>query len=193
MILTVERLWERWLPLVVAVVGGLWLAGGRWEWVVGGSTAVFLLLLLLTIFLQPLLGLALALILGPFGALEDIILTQTIGRPLPLDSGQLLLFITLSAWVGRSLARRHVHIPVVWLGFPLLGFIGVMSLTLWDAPSVVLGVRELLKWVEMLLILWLVVDLVTESGKSPSPLTPLPVGEGDKSSLSPWERAGVRV
>ncbi len=148
--------------LLVAVAGGGLIAWGSLPLVVGVSTAVVFSLLLLAIFIQPLFGLALALLAGPFGALEDILLIQNIGRPLPLDSGQLLLLLTVAAWAGRSLARKRVHIPALFLPLPLLAFIFVMSLTLLDAPSMPLGVRELLKWVEMVLIIWLAVDLVTE-------------------------------
>ena len=157
---------QGWAFLLVAIAGGWLIAQGSLPLVVGVSTAVVLSLLLLAIFIQPLLGLALALLAGPFGALEDILLIQNIGRPLPLDSGQLLLLLTLTAWAGRGLARKRVHIPALFLPLPLLAFIFVMSLTLLDAPSLPLGVRELLKWVEMVLIIWLAVDLVTEEVRS---------------------------
>ncbi|MCA9980395.1 MAG: O-antigen ligase family protein [Anaerolineales bacterium] len=164
-----------WLPVVVATTAGFLVAGLSLRLVVFSTTAVFVLLLLLAIFLNPLLGLALALAAGPLGALENIILTQTIGRALPLDSGQILLLLTLAAWLGRGLARRRVRFPAVFLPLPLLGFLFVMGLTVLDAPSLTLGLKELLKWAEMVLIIWLVADLATE--------TPL-----HKPSVSPLEQ-----
>ncbi|MEW5989441.1 MAG: hypothetical protein AB1791_22670, partial [Chloroflexota bacterium] len=60
-----------------------------------GGAAVLLL-----VFIQPLCGLALALLAGPWGAYENIILGNTL-----LDSGQALLLLTLVAWIGRGALR----------------------------------------------------------------------------------------
>lgn len=159
--------WRTVAALGVAIAGGLFVAGADLSWVLFGTTAVVAALVLLAIFMQPLFGLALALLAGPFGALENILLMQNIGRTMPLDSGQILLLLTVAAWLGRGLARRRVRFPAVFLIWPLLGFLFVMSLTLLDASAITLGLKELLKWVEILLIVWLVVDLATEAGDTP--------------------------
>ena len=79
------------------------------EWVVYGSAVVAALLifrlplalaaglvvgaaLLIATLLYPLFGLGVALLLGPFGALEAIILGPTL-----LDSGQITLLLTFAA------------------------------------------------------------------------------------------------
>ena len=114
-----------------------------------GATAV----LLLTI-IQPLLGLGIALLLGPLGAIEALLFPG-----LPLDSGQLLLLLALAAWIGRGLRDGRIVIPRTPLNIPLLLFIFVALLTLLDAPSYVHGFKETLKWIEICLIMWMVVDL----------------------------------
>lgn len=128
-----------WLPLRVGVL------------VVGG-TAVLLLILI-----QPLIGLAIALLLGPFGALENVVFGPSL-----FDSGQIALLVTIAAWVARSLSRRRLSFPRPFLLLPLSVFIFVAGLTLLQARSLTFGVRELIKWLEILLIMLMVVDLGNE-------------------------------
>jgi O-antigen ligase len=144
---------DRWpaaiylLPLLI----GLLLARLPLTWAAGlvVGTAVLLLIII-----QPLVGLGLALLLSPFGALENVLFGGTV-----LDSGQMLLLLTLFVWLSRSLRRRQLIIPHTFLNIPFLLFLFIMALTLLNAPSAIIGFKELLKWVEMLLIVWLVIDL----------------------------------
>ncbi len=122
------------------------------------ATAVVLLTII-----QPLFGLTLALLAGPFGALE-----QLLSGSGSLDSGQLLLFLTLAAWIGRGLARRRIILPHTFLNIPFLLLISVGLLSLIGARSVELGMRELFKWVEMWAIVLLVVDLGSEGASESS-------------------------
>lgn len=119
-----------------------------------GVTAVVLLVLA-----DPLWGLGLALLFGPFGALENVVFGGSL-----LDSGQLLLLLTLAAWAAGNLARRRFFIPRLSLALPLALFLFVTSLTLLDADSLTLGFRELLKWVEMGLIIVLIANIAWERG-----------------------------
>lgn len=149
-----------WQPagfVLLAVVVGLALVGLPW-WAGAaliGGTAVLLLVLI-----QPLIGLALALMLGPWGALENVVLGNAL-----FDSGQLMLLLTLAAWLARGLRRRRLLLPQTFLLWPLLLFLGVTLLSLLNASSVVHGLRELLKWVEIGLIIWLVADVSREYGR----------------------------
>ncbi len=126
------------LPLPVA---GLLVAGGA------AVTATLI---------QPLVGLTLALLAGPFGALESVIVGGA-----SLDSSQLLLALTLCAWLARGVARREIRLPRTGrvVGVPLLAFAAIGALSLVSAPSLALGFKELAKWVEMGLVAWVVVDL----------------------------------
>ncbi len=147
---------DRWPAAIylVSLLIGLLLARLPLTWAVGlvWGTAVFLLILI-----QPLIGLGLALLLGPLGALESVLFGGTV-----LDSGQLMLLFTLAVWLARSLRRRQIITPPTFLNLPLLMFLFVMALTLLNAPSVTIGFKELLKWIEILLIIWLVADLGRE-------------------------------
>jgi len=95
------------------------------------ATAVFLLALI-----QPLAALALALIAGPFGALENVILGG-----LSVDSGQLLLLLALAAWIARLLIKRRIDLPRTPLKLPILLFLAVAALSLLAAPDLLLGLK----------------------------------------------------
>lgn len=123
-----------------------------WAGALVGGTAVLLLTLI-----QPLFGLGLALLLAPLGAYEARAFTGS-----PLDSGQVLLLLTLVAWLARGLRQKRVVLPATPLAVPLLLFIYVALVTLLDAPSLALGLKEVAKWVEMLLLIWLVLDLTAD-------------------------------
>jgi O-antigen ligase len=125
-----------WLPLPVSAA-------------VTAGTAVLLLVLV-----QPLVGLLLALLVGPFGALENILLGSTL-----LDSGQLLFLLTAAAWLAWGVVRRQIVLPRTRLDLPLLIFICLAAVSLLNATSMLFGVKELVKWVEVLLVMWIVVDV----------------------------------
>ncbi len=116
--------------------------------------AAFGIALVLLIIIQPLFGLTLALLAGPLGALE-----QLFSGIVSLDSGQILLFLTILGWLGRGLACRSFNFPLVTLGpplamFGLMGFISILG-----AASAAAGIKELLKWLEIGVIMLLVADL----------------------------------
>ncbi len=125
-----------WLPLPMAAIVLL-------------GTAVFLLTLI-----QPMFGLAVALLAGPLGALE-----QLLSGSISFDSGQLVLMLALVAWLGRGLAQRRLTVPHTFLNLPFFLVILTGSLSLLGARSFELGAKELLKWLEMALIMLMVVDL----------------------------------
>ena len=113
--------------------------------------------------INPLFGLGLALLLGPFGALEAIVLGPSL-----LDSGQVALMLTFAAWIGTGLARRRLLIPRTGFNIPWLLFILIAALSLLGAYSVPLGLVELLKWLEIGLIVWLILDMASDPERRPS-------------------------
>ncbi len=113
-------------------------------------------------FIQPLVGLGLTLLLGPWGALQNVVLGSSL-----LDAGQLALALTVAAWPGSCLARRRLVVPFTPLNLPWLLFMLVAVVSLLDAPSVALGLIELAKWLQMALVVWLVVDLAADATRRP--------------------------
>ena len=123
---------------------------------VGAGVAIIFALI------NPLFGLGLALLIGPFGALEAIVFGPTL-----LDSGQMALMLTFAAWIGTGLARRRLLIPRTNFNVPWLLFVLVAALSLLDAYSVSLGLVELLKWLEIGLIVWLILDMASAPDRRP--------------------------
>jgi putative inorganic carbon (hco3(-)) transporter len=110
----------------------------------------------------PLVGLAIALLLGPFGALESIIIGSGW-----VDSGQVALLFAFAAWLGSGLSRRQLMIPRTQFNFPLILFILIALATLLDARSIGSGLIETIKWLEILLIIWLIVDIGLDPRRNP--------------------------
>jgi O-antigen ligase len=72
-----------------------------------------------------------------------------------------LLALTLGAWLMRGAARRELRLRFSPLLLPLLLFIGAATFSLWDGVELaVYGVPELLKWLQILALFWLVLDHV---------------------------------
>jgi putative inorganic carbon (hco3(-)) transporter len=148
-----------WWAIAVAVLLG-WLA-----FRLPLAQAAALLLgggLLLAIALRPLIGLGLLLLAAPWGAWEAHIIN--LGG---FDSGQLLFFLTVAAWLGQGVLRRRIVIPRTPVTLPLALFGFVAALSLLNAPSTTLGLKELVKWVEVVVMMWLVADLVNDHGLRP--------------------------
>ena len=76
----------------------------------------------------------------------------------PLDIGQVMLLLTLGAWLLRGLARREIRLPVVPLLWPLVIFVGWAAISLLWAPSVEYAALEVIKWAEIILIMLMVTE-----------------------------------
>jgi O-antigen ligase len=151
----------RWAVIWPALAALAALAIARLPLPAAAALIVLPVALLLTV-IYPLFGLGLALLLGPFGALENVVLGNSL-----LDSGQLALLLALAAWIGSGLARRRLNIPQTSVNVPLALFILVALFSLIDAPSIPLGLVELLKWWEIALIVWLIGDAAADPAHQP--------------------------
>jgi hypothetical protein len=88
-------------------------------------------------------------------------------RRVLLDSGQFYLLFSLLAWLAHGLRQRRLFVPRTFLAVPLALFTGVAAMTVVDAASYNFGLKELLKWGEMLAIMLLVVDRVSHVAGTP--------------------------
>ncbi len=142
----------------------------RWQWIVlillGVAVAILPPFLIvaglgalpvgIAIVTQPLVGLGLSLFLGPVWGWEGVF----VGGPIAaLSSGRIVLTVTILCWLGRSLLRGRIPIPSTFLNAPLLIYVLMTLVTLWGARSVFDGVKEALKWIEILFITWILLDL----------------------------------
>jgi O-antigen ligase len=142
--------------MLAAMAAGFLLAFLPLTW---AASIVGMVAVLVLAVIQPLFALGLALIAGPFGALESFWLGGA-----SFDSGQLLLLLALAAWISRRLIDRQFNLPRILLLFPLLLFISIGLLSLISAPDKVLGLTEVLKWIEITAVMLMVADLGSELG-----------------------------
>ena len=110
--------------------------------------------------IEPAVGLIGTLVLGPWAAWQNTYLPGL----LPADVGQLMVALTLAAWLARGLARREFDIPRLPLLIPLSIFTGWAAVTMLWAPDYAFGLPEVLKWIEMILIALFVVDTARRRG-----------------------------
>ncbi|MCL6430195.1 MAG: O-antigen ligase family protein [Anaerolineae bacterium] len=157
--------WER-LP------GGRWL--GRlllagilvaWLWVLATWPVTWAAALLVAavvgvgILIQPILGLVLVAFAVPFGSLRSL----SIGGA-AIGAQDVLLAATAGAWLARQLARRRLGLKWPALGGAGLVLLGVMLASFLPATALGPAVKELAKWIELLLALFLVVNLADRAG-----------------------------
>jgi O-antigen ligase len=145
--------WQ-WLKIVaVAILAGF--AAALLPFAPAAAAVIGIALALLTL-VQPLVGIALVLLIGPLGAIESL----WIGASLP-KSGQLLFVATVGAWLGYGVLRRRIVLAKTAINIPLAIFITAVSISLLAASSLRLGIIELIKWLELALIMLIVVDIGT--------------------------------
>jgi putative inorganic carbon (HCO3(-)) transporter len=136
-----------WFVLLALLVGGVLAVLPPAQ---SGPLLLRTAVLLLTL-IEPMAGLFAALLTGPLGATETVL----------LDSGQFYLLFSLLAWLAHGLRQRRLFVPRTFLAVPLALFTGIAAMTVVDASSYNFGLKELLKWGEMLAIMLLVVDRVS--------------------------------
>ena len=147
----IER-WQ-WIPAILlgVIVGIL-----PMKWAIASLIGFAGIFLLLAILEYPLLGLVAMFVLGPFGGLEETLIA------LPTTSGQLILFYTIAVWLGRGLKKGKIYFPRTILTPALTCFIIYAAFSLWFATSIISGVTEIIKWIEILFIIWITLDLTRE-------------------------------
>ena len=106
---------------------------------------------------EPLVGLATALLLGLLRAY-----LQTEVPQIPAQIAQPFVALTLAVWLARGLRRRHLRIPHPPLLLPLVLFFGSALLSLWQPVEFArYGLTELLKWIQILLLVIFISDHLT--------------------------------
>ncbi|HVO72205.1 MAG TPA: O-antigen ligase family protein [Aggregatilineaceae bacterium] len=137
----------------VAVLLGV-LAGRLPVTVAGGG--IVLAVLVLAVLIEPRLGLVLMLCVAP---LKTLIETEA-PSSFPLDVGQFGLALVVLAWaVSRVTARRYTPLPRTRVYLPLIGFMVGFSPSLFNAVSTGAWLKEFSKWIEILLLVVIVLDL----------------------------------
>jgi len=152
-----------WGPAVAGVVLGLLVARAPMALLVGGLAALGLVAGSLT---EPLIGIGAALVVGPFRAWLEI---RSPG--IAPQVGQAVLLVAVGAWAVRKLLetrRLGLAKPQTSSAFmrlvPLVAFLGVSLLSLWDPVDAWTGLLEWVKWAQVLVVAVVVLDRLRETG-----------------------------
>jgi O-antigen ligase len=128
--------------------------------VVGAFAAVALVVT----FIEPLAAIPLLLFAVPFGGLARSTPSETSGTTtteLAFGAAEILVALLGAAWLARSVARRRVTLAFGPVAIAIAAMVGLAALSIGYADNKSLAVKEMLKWLELLLVLLVVVDLVT--------------------------------
>lgn len=92
--------------------------------------------------------------------LRTLITTESAFQ-LPLDIGQIVVLALLAGWAATRIAQSRRIIHLLWSDFyiPLSIFIGVIALTGFSAASLGAWITEWLKWLLMLVLVVLIMDI----------------------------------
>jgi putative inorganic carbon (hco3(-)) transporter len=145
---------------------------GHWSLIIGLSLVIALLPLsvliiaigaltiVLGMLIEPGVGLIVTLLAGPWAAWMNVYYPGV----LPIDAGQIMIGLTLGAWVLRGLAKRELFLPKSPLLMPLSIFVGWAAVTMLWALDLSFGLPEVLKWIEIVLIMLFTIDLARRRG-----------------------------
>jgi O-antigen ligase len=124
------------------------------------------LLILIGGFIQPLVVLPLILFAVPFGSAlrgaPDPTETET--AQLAIGATEVLVGLLGAVWLARAVRQRELSIRASAPVAALLALIVLALLSVGYADDRMSAIKETVKWVEMLLVLLVVVDLVREPG-----------------------------
>ena len=144
--------------MAVSAIIGAWLIATQPLATVLGVTLI--VSVVVGTLVEPGVGLIVTLIAGPWAAWMNTYYPGV----LPIDAGQILVGFTLGAWVLGGLARREFVIPRSPLLIPLLLFVGWAAVTMLWAPDLTFGLPEVIKWVEIILVMLLAIDVAQRRG-----------------------------
>ncbi len=109
---------------------------------------------------EPGIGFIAALSIGPWAAWMN---TYYPGL-LPIDAGQILVALTLGAWLLRGLRQRNFSLPRSSILIPLLLYVGWAATSLLWASDLSLALPEVIKWIEIIVIVLFTIDLIQRRG-----------------------------
>ncbi len=140
------------LGLIVALALAIALLPLTWAVLLVAGAAV-----LLATLIWPQVGVLLLVPAVPFGSLRQVqVGVMNVGLT------EALLALVLAAWLMRRLARRDLYLRWPPLTGPLLLFLGALLLSTLGATSLQHSLKEVLKWIEVLLLYLLVADEMDE-------------------------------
>ena len=161
-----RRLWHG-LPtaLPTLLLGGFVLCVGlAIAWLPSKWAALCILggTMLLALVLRPQYALCLLAFAVPFGWIAEVRL-----GPVSASAGDVLVVLLVAFWFASMVAARRITIPHPPLVLPLLAFLGAIMLSTLASTSLELGVKEIVKWVEVLAIYLFMASRSADEGLRP--------------------------
>ena len=115
--------------------------------------------------IQPLVGLPLLLLAVPFGSRAASTDTTT-GTDTSVGAAELVIALLAVAWLARGVRRHELNIRASGLVVAILAMVALAGLSIGYSGDKTAAVKEMLKWLELLLALVIVVDLVRDPGSA---------------------------
>lgn len=138
----------------VVVLLGVAMAALPLKWAVlllVGSIALVVLLM------RPQFALCLLALAVPFGSIRELPL-----GPVSVGGAELLIAVLLTVWLAQGVVKRRIDVPRAPLSVPLSLFIAALLFSLLPARSLELSAKEIVKWLEVLVIYWFMSDALDE-------------------------------
>ncbi|MBN1247205.1 MAG: hypothetical protein JXC32_06070, partial [Anaerolineae bacterium] len=95
--------------------------------------------------MEPLVAVGAALLLGPLRAWLEIAMPG-----IAPHVGQGVLLLAFGSWLASGMLRRRVVFPVPTVFWPLVAFLAMGLVSLWQPVDVWAGALEFLKWAQVL-------------------------------------------
>lgn len=108
-------------------------------------------------FIQPVVAVLVLLVAIPFGSRAST--TDTTTDP-SIGAAEVLVALLTAAWLARGVRRREVSVYASALVVAILSMVALAGLSVGYADDKTSALKEMLKWLELLLALVIVVDLV---------------------------------
>ena len=106
--------------------------------------------------LNPLYALGALILSVPFSSLGEVSISG-----FEVSSTELVTGLLVSVWLANGVRRRQMRLTLGPLAIPLMLFIALVFLSVTYSPSLPLSLKELLKWLELLVVYLFVVNNVT--------------------------------
>jgi putative inorganic carbon (hco3(-)) transporter len=117
---------------------------------------------LIAALIQPLVVLPLLLLAVPFGGLARGSSGDT-PSDLSFGAAELLVALLALTWLARGVGRRAINVRVGAVALAALAMVGLAAFSIGYALDRASAIKETLKWLELLLALVIVVDLVKDA------------------------------
>ncbi len=104
----------------------------------------------------------------PFGSLRSVSLGG-----MAITATEALTALLAAAWLARGVYRRSVRIGHAPLIVPLALVLATQVVSLFDALSLTLAMKEIIKWAEVLVVYVIAATVLADSDRSATPSQPL--------------------